>query len=158
MNFRLGVPHFVELLVLLREHVDAQLPLIEVRIGDPRVDWEALESCEAGLPAIDQGQVRDCRWSQEDGSSLHAHIHEDVVRFHLDRYDPAVSPIRHLATETNTAPGAVAGGVLGGMLGGPLGLALGAILGGAASGIGIRPRITSVWTLDELYDLDVRTE
>lgn len=143
-----------DILAILRllQTQDPQLPVLCIFYGDPRIDWSIM-ACDAGLPALPRGQAADCRWPQPDGSALHAQWHADRVLFHLDRFDPARSPLRHLFGETNFGPGAMFGSIVGAVLGGPFGALAGLALGGGLSAVASPPRFTSVWTLDEVEAL-----
>lgn len=115
------------------------LPLLEFRYDDPRVAWNELIRCtHGGVPGLDVGQSRDCRWPLADGRSLHAHWHDGqgFARFHLDRVDPERDGLGHLVSDTAIPGGALLGAVIVGLLTKSWkGAAAGALLGGAAGAV-----------------------
>ena len=130
-------------------------PALQLTYDDGRVRWQDICQCSNhGLPAINHGQKRDCRWSLSDGRSLHAHWFDGYSRFHIDRIDPTRDGLGHLARDTKAFEGAAIGGLVAALLGLTFGaagasggLALGAAVG-AAIGAHAGSAPTTLWRLD----------
>lgn len=138
--------------VALLRHLEAAIghharPVLDVALADVAPD---LHPCApSALPAVDAGQLADCRWSLDDGpEGLHAHLRADGrLRLHLDRVDPLRDVPGHLAADTAALAGAALGALAGLMLiaAHPLlplaGVAIGAALGAR---VDRRPAMTVV--------------
>ena len=120
---------------------------LQIDLDDRRMDWRSMGGCDDhGLPSLHYGQGDDCRWSLTDGSGLHAHWYEDVVRFHLDEVDPSVNAVGHVVRDT-WAPQGVLGGALTGLLIAkhPLGAVVGGVVGGITALAAQTRAPTQVW-------------
>jgi len=92
-----------------REHGPGVLTVINVRPGDP-LDIASLGPCgDCGLPGINCGQARDCRYPTDGPEGLHAHVYGDRVAFHLDAVDACRDVVSHGLKDTQAAKYAVIG-------------------------------------------------
>ncbi len=92
-----------------REHGLGALTVINVRPGDP-LDVASLGPChDCGLPGINCGQARDCRYPTDGPEGLHAHVYSDRVAFHLDAVDACRDVVNHGVKDTRAVEGALIG-------------------------------------------------
>lgn len=135
----------------LRRTNPSQVHVLEVEMGDQRVAWHELVSCnDGGLPSLDAGQSCDCRWSTPGEAGLHAHwyIEDGIARFHLDDVDPRRNPIGHLVKDTALLPGVAIGAILGLLFGqSAKAMAFGAAVG-AGAGAFVPRGAFRTWTID----------
>ena len=92
-----------------REHGADVLTVINVRPDDP-FDFASLgPCCNCGLPGINCGQARDCRYSTDGPEGLHAHVYGDRLAFHLDAVDACRDVVNHGVKDTRAVEGAFIG-------------------------------------------------
>lgn len=117
-----------------REHGPSILTVINVRPDDP-FDVASLGSChDCGLPGINCGQARDCRYPTDGAEGLHAHVYSDRVAFHLDAADACRDVVTHGVKDTRMVPGAFIGALVGAVLSDSESSGKAALVGAAVGG------------------------
>lgn len=107
-------PEIVGQVVLNLQHQGLSNPRLRVYLNNTQLDLQKFGVCGTrGLPAIQVGQEKDCRWPLNGGMALHAHWYKSHVDFHVDEWDPEKHPVLHTINETDVPRGAFIGMVVG---------------------------------------------